>query len=186
VTFSNQERLVVLERGEASFQVAHDASRPFRVRAGNRVVQAVGTVFNVRRDDAGADVQVTVTEGVVKILDRNGAPTDGEVFVRAGQLADIGEAKPRVQRIEPARLDATQAWQRGLLIYQGQTLEDVIADVSRYTPVHFRIEDDSIRQRRVGGVFRAGDVDGLLLALRETFGIEPRRDGDVIVLSARE
>jgi transmembrane sensor len=52
--------------------------------------------------------------------------------------------------------------------------------------VKFSIADDSIRNKRVGGVFRTGDVDGLLLALRESFGIDPRRDGDVIYLSARQ
>jgi transmembrane sensor len=184
VQFSQDQRLVILERGEASFSVAHDVSRPFRVKAGERTVQAVGTVFNVRRDE-GRTVRVTVTEGVVKVIDRPEAKR-GELLVRAGQLAEIGEASANIQRVDSSRLDAAQAWQRGVLIYQGETLEDVIADVSRYTSVRFEIEDDSIRQRRVGGVFRAGDVEGLLLALRETFGIEPRRQGDKIVLSAKE
>jgi transmembrane sensor len=184
VRFSKDERLVILEKGEASFSVAHDTSRPFRVRAGERTVQAVGTVFNVRRED-GANVRVSVTEGVVKVIDRPEAKRE-DLFVRAGQRAEIGEATASIQRVDPSRLDAAQAWQRGVLIYQGETLEDVIADVSRYTSVRFEIEDDAIRQRRVGGVFRTGDVDGLLLALRETFGIEPHRQGDVIVLSAKE
>ncbi len=164
VQFSQEQRLVILERGEASFSVAHDTARPFRVKAGDRIVQAVGTVFNVRRE-TGPNVRVTVTEGVVKVIDRPEAKRE-DVFVRAGQLAEIGAASASIQRVDPSRLDAAQAWQRGVLIYQGETLEDVIADVSRYTAVRFEIEDDSIRQRRVGGVFRTGDVDGLLLALR--------------------
>ena len=184
VAFSKGERLVVLERGEASFSVAHDPSRPFRVRAGERTVQAVGTVFDVRRD-GGQNVRVTVTEGVVKVLDRPESKRE-ELLVRAGELAEIGEATANIRRVDPSRLDAAQAWQRGVLVYQGETLEDVIADVSRYTSVRFEIEDESIRQRRVGGVFRTGDVDGLLRALRESFGIEPQRHGDVIVLSAKE
>jgi len=184
VRFSQDQRLVILEEGEASFSVAHDPSRPFRVRAGERTVQAVGTVFNVRRHE-GRSVRVTVTQGVVKVMDRAQSPRD-ELFVRAGQLAEIGAVSVNIQRVDAARLDAAQAWQRGVLIYQGEALEDVIADVSRYTSVRFRIEDDSIRQRRVGGVFRTGDVEGLLLALRETFGIEPHRQGDLIVLSERQ
>jgi transmembrane sensor len=184
VQFSQDERLVILERGEGSFRVAHDPSRPFRVKAGERTVQAVGTVFNVRRDQ-GQTVRVTVTEGLVKVMDRREARRE-DVLVKAGQLAEIGEASASIQGVERSRLDAAQAWQRGVLIYQGETLEDVIADVSRYTSVRFEIEDDSIRHRRVGGVFRTGDVDGLLLALRETFGIEPRHQGDKIVLSAKE
>jgi transmembrane sensor len=184
VHYSKDQRLVVLEAGEASFSVAHDTSRPFRVRAGERTVQAVGTVFNVRREE-GTNVRVSVTEGVVKVIERPEARRE-DLFVRAGQLAEIGAASASIQKVDPSRLDAAQAWQRGVLIYQGETLEDVIADVSRYTSVRFEIEDDSIRQRRVGGVFRTGDVEGLLLALRETFDIEPRRQGDVIVLSAKE
>ena len=184
VEFSDAERLIILDRGEASFDVAHDATRPFRVKAGDHTVQALGTVFDVRRQE-GSRVRVTVSEGVVKVS--NPADSSHEaVLVRAGQVADLGEVTARVVRVDPSRLDAAQAWQRGVLIYEGQTLEDVVADISRYTPVRFRIEDDSIRQRRVGGVFRAGDVDGLLLALQESFGVEPHRQGDVVVLSEKK
>ena len=180
VQYSAEERRIVLNRGEAIFSVAHDTSRPFRVHAGQRVVQAVGTVFNVKLVSAD-DVRVTVTEGRVKVLDS----TQTGLIVAAGELAVLSDAKPQVRRIETAQIEASQAWQHGMLIYQGETLDTVIADVSRYTNVRFSIADDSIRNKRVGGIFRAGDVDGLLLALRESFGIEPRREGDVIVLTAK-
>jgi len=183
VQYFDAERRITLNRGEAIFSVAHDAARPFRVHAGERVVQAVGTVFNVKLESQD-DVRVTVTEGKVKVVDRPTA-AQRELFVGAGESAMLSEAKPQIRRIETAQIEASQAWQHGVLIYQGETLDTVIADVSRYTNVRFSIADDSIRNKRVGGVFRAGDVDGLLLALRESFGIEPRREGDVIVLTAR-
>jgi transmembrane sensor len=53
----------------------------------------------------------------------------------------------------------------------------MLAEVARYTTARFDIEDDSLRDVRVGGYFRAGDVDGLLLALRENFNIESERVG---------
>lgn len=183
VQYLAAERRITLNRGEAIFSVAHDTARPFRVHAGERVVQAVGTVFNVKLGSKD-DVRVTVTEGKVKVVDRPSA-AQSELFVSAGETAVLGKATPQILRIETAQIEASQAWQHGVLIYQGETLDTVIADVSRYTNVRFSIADDSIRNKRVGGVFRAGDVDGLLLALRESFGIEPRREGDVIVLTAR-
>jgi transmembrane sensor len=183
VQYFDAERRITLNRGEAIFSVAHDTARPFRVHAGERMVQAVGTVFNVKLESKD-DVRVTVTEGKVKVVDRPTA-AQPELFVSAGESAVLSEAKPQIRRIETAQIEASQAWQHGVLIYQGETLDTVIADVSRYTNVRFSIADDSIRNKRVGGVFRAGDVDGLLLALRESFGIEPRREGDVIVLTAR-
>jgi len=76
VNLTARERGVELERGEAFFEVAHDPSRPFVVEAGNKRVIAVGTQFSVRRE--GDDIEVTVTEGTVRMEDRRersgGAP----------------------------------------------------------------------------------------------------------------
>ncbi|HWK54384.1 MAG TPA: FecR domain-containing protein, partial [Hyphomicrobiales bacterium] len=56
------ERLVQMVRGEAHFTVAHDVTRPFGVHAGDHIVQAVGTAFNVRLQAPG-EVEVMVTDG---------------------------------------------------------------------------------------------------------------------------
>jgi transmembrane sensor len=64
IELSPSERRVDLRRGEAFFDVAHDATRPFVVRAGDKRVVAVGTKFSVRRD--GNEMWVVVTEGMVR------------------------------------------------------------------------------------------------------------------------
>jgi transmembrane sensor len=193
VQFSTSRRLVILKKGEAIFRVAQNPSRPFQVQVGPRIVQALGTVFNVMFGETEDDLRVTVSEGAVKVLDpepphpqsgRPAAPAHTDLVVRAGEQAIIGVAGEQIRHMEVAQIEAKDAWQRGLLIYQGDTLDAVIADMSRYTTVRFSISDQSIRSRRVGGVFRAGDVNGLLLALRESFGINARREGNVIVLTA--
>src|SRR5579859_277103 len=50
VHFRGRERRVELVRGEAFFEAAHDASRPFVVEADGARVRALGTKFDVRRD----------------------------------------------------------------------------------------------------------------------------------------
>lgn len=206
VDYAGAERLITITRGEASFNVAHDAARPFRVVAGSTVVQALGTVFNVQLE-ASDRVEVTVSEGRVRITaaERPSRSTltptrerpevtrvevppvrrDIDMTVTAGELAVIGGPEEAVRRIDTLEIEAQLAWQQGMLIFRGSPLESVLADVSRYTTVRFTIADDSIRSTRVGGYFRAGDVDALLVALRESFGIEPRRAGDEIILTAR-
>lgn len=67
VDFSEHERRVKLTRGEVSFDVAKNHSRPFVVRVGGVDVRAVGTAFNVRRRDTAIDV--LVTEGRVRLDD---------------------------------------------------------------------------------------------------------------------
>lgn len=70
ITYSDEERRVLLHNGQASFDVAPDKARPFVVEAGDGVVTAVGTSFDVYR--AGDDVTVTLIEGIVEVRNRDG------------------------------------------------------------------------------------------------------------------
>lgn len=188
VEYAADERRVTLEQGEAIFRVASDPARPFRVHARERIVQAVGTVFNVRLKSQDA-IEVLVTEGRVRVgypvpAIRGSLPSRStDLTLAAGDLAVLRSIDERVSAIQPEDIEANLAWQHGMLIYRGETLEAVLADMSRYTTVTFTIADESLRDRQVGGYFRAGDVDGLLLALHESFGIEQRRDGDTVLLT---
>jgi len=64
VKYTGTARILNVERGEAYFEVKHNAQRPFIVNAGDVRVTAVGTAFNVQRDSD--QVVVTVTEGAVR------------------------------------------------------------------------------------------------------------------------
>jgi transmembrane sensor len=194
VIYSPHERDVYLVRGEANFEVAHDVARPFNVYAGKRVLQAVGTAFNVRLLSAD-DVELTVTEGKVKVLPdgrddsgaaggRSGDISVVETTVTAQETAIVQPEVETVRRLAPAEMDARLAWQRGMLIFTGETLDIVLSEVDRYTNTEFVLEDDALRLVRVGGYFRTGDIDGLLEALRTNFGIASRKEGNRVVLSA--
>jgi transmembrane sensor len=195
VIYSPHVRDVYLVRGEANFDVAHDSARPFNVHAGRRVLQAVGTAFNVRIL-SGDNVELTVTEGKVKVLpdarselqqeaQRSAEIALVETTVAAQETAIVQPDVETVRRLEPAEMDARLAWQRGMLIFQGEPLELVLSEVDRYTNTEFVLADEALRGVRVGGYFRAGDIDGLLIALRENFRIDSRRDAqNRIILTA--
>src|SRR5690606_14138235 len=179
------ERKVHLVRGEALFTVAPDAARPFRVYAGSRIVEAGGTAFTVHRSRYEA-VEVVVTEGKGNVLKlQEGAGGDGAgakreevavaaqpISLKAGDSAAVaaGDEPVETKQIEPEEMRARLAWREGMLLFQGDSLQHVVDEVSRYTLV--RIEaDPSVRDIVVRGYFRAGDVDGLLVAMRENFQI---------------
>ncbi len=63
--YSEKERGLSLERGEAFFRVKKDARRPFVVHALDATITAVGTAFNVRAEEGA--VRVAVTEGAVSV-----------------------------------------------------------------------------------------------------------------------
>jgi transmembrane sensor len=195
VVYSPRSREIYLSYGEASFDVAHEPARPFNVNVGKRVFQAVGTSFNVRVLNP-ENVELTVTEGRVKVLyvppstadtpaKLRDEVTHPETTVGALETALVEPGFQTVRKLETGEADARLAWQRGMLIFEGEPLGEALAEVDRYTTTKFILADEKLRDVRVGGYFRAGDVDGLLVALRENFLIDSRRDAQGrVVLTA--
>jgi transmembrane sensor len=198
VAFAPTARMILLPYGEATFHVTRDGQRPFLVRAGqNRLFQAVGTDFNVRVLSPD-HVELTVTEGDVKVLYRQDslAETPGELRLQDHRTYDdttvsalhtvlVEPGMQFVRKLEATDLHALLAWQQGLILFDDAALSDALAEVDRYTTTQFVLADQRLRNIRIGGQFRTGDVDGLLASLRKDFMIDSRRDAQGrVVLSA--
>lgn len=188
VRYTAKARDVRLLAGEAFFEVAPDTARPFSVYAQDRVVRAVGTAFAVRlQADA---VEVTLTNGVVELakleeptaLDQAGAAPRRRLATlsaaRGTETAVI--AADGVLSREPGADDADRrlAWRRGMLVFAGETLPEVVADVSRYTDVDIEIADPALNDLRLAGNFKAGEVEAMLEALQTGFGVHVERPSD--------
>lgn len=188
VAYTDDQRLLELKRGELHVEVAHEPDRPLRVKAGDNIVEAVGTAFNVYLMDE-KNFDVIVTEGRVKIktLDEQ-AENDDSTQVQElakGEKLSVRASRPApVEPMDKAIIEDRLSWRDGNLVFRGETLRQALAEVSRYTPLTFKIADERIAEVRIAGLYKAGDVDGLLLALRENFRIGHSRSGDgTVVLS---
>lgn len=176
VEYSAEQRSIFLQQGEAFFNVAKSA-RPFVVTAGRGQVAALGTAFAVRLSDNNV-MKVDVTEGSVVVTMASDAsisnpPEDVPPRVlSAGDVALVGESIELVQTVEPAILERQLSWREGMLIFDGDPLESVIAEVGRYTSVEIVIADPSLRNLKIGGYFRTGDTEVLLATLASNFGVE--------------
>lgn len=179
VALGGQTRDLRLLRGEAHFAVAHDASRPFRVSVDGRVVQAVGTAFDVRLH-RGQAVEVIVTEGRVEVLQgETGAIT---AHLDRGQALWISaDGSTQVLALDDATLASRLAWRNGMLVFDGETLQSALDEFARHTPDRFEIADPKLRDLRIGGYFPAGDTDALLEALRSSFGLEVSRAANGVI-----
>ncbi len=181
VEFSKVERHVELLAGEALFNVAKDRARPFIVRAGNTRVRAVGTSFSVRKisDD---NVKVLVREGVVEVTESEGAHVTSVQVSAASQLIaqtrDTGSAVP----VPPAQIDRELAWQQGMISLDGRTLREAAEEFARYSPTRIIIEDPSLANRTVTGLFSANNPIGFAHAVQSSLGITVTIDGDTIRL----
>lgn len=147
-------RRVRLEVGEALFQVAHDASRPFVVEAGQLRVRAIGTAFSVRRREAGTDV--LVTEGVVEAW-VVGHEADRR-RIGAGNRSHIPDALPEIQVAEASsEIDRALAWRTGELVLNGETLGYAAAELNRYNTQKLLIDDPVLAREPLVGYFRTNE-----------------------------
>ena len=184
IDYKDAQRKVILRRGEASFEVAKDPDRPFMVYAGSGVVQAVGTAFNVRFFESRS-VDVIVTEGRISVIRQHEASPDlpalefrqqQPALLDAGQFiqySEAGELELPVP-LEDEEVARRLAWQSGSLIFKGETLEQVIAEISRYTTKQLIIADASLNNLEVGGRYRTDDIDSLLNSLADVMNIDIR------------
>ncbi|MDE0154735.1 MAG: FecR domain-containing protein [Gammaproteobacteria bacterium] len=188
VEYEETVRNVRLLQGEAFFNVAKIPQRPFHVYAGTGRVEAVSTAFIVRLNKHGVDV--VVTEGSVKLAALKKLPGRQAVSkdnhehalgtLDAGQGTTIRalitdeenvsfSTMELVQNLDEAELSRRLSWRHGLLIFTGDPLEDVIDEISRYSPVTIEIIDPTLKAIRIGGQFRVGDVEAMLASLETNF-----------------
>lgn len=199
--FTAAERSVSLTRGEAHFAVAKNPARPFVVHAGALSVRAVGTAFNVLLQSTG--VEVLVTEGRVSLatLTNSAAPATsppasalgadaslveaGQRAVLATPTAALRDAAPAlvVSRVDEGEIARALAWQSSLLRLGGATLAEVAQEFERRTGQRVVLADPALAAMRVGGRFRADDIEGFTHLLATTFEIEVERaaDGTIVL-----
>lgn len=205
VDYSDSSRRLILDKGEGFFDVAKDANRPFTVDVGGQYVSALGTKFSIKRE--AENLTVGVIEGVVAVhdtiqldlglktnvksinenLDKLDLLTDKKnTILRANEMVmfskqDWVENPPTVQRI-----DDLYSWKDGLLRMDEETMENFIGELQRYIEKDISIEDDTIADMRISGVFRLNDQAGIWIGLEQVLPIKVTHIEDRILVSSKQ
>jgi transmembrane sensor len=167
-------RRVRLVRGEAYFDVVHDAERPFVVDAAKEAVRDIGTAFSVRLDgDDG--VMVVVERGVVEVTG-SAAPAT----LRPNQRIRTG--KNRNARVEPANVADDLAWTSGRLVLEDRSLREVVDELNRYYGSNVVLLGSELAGRRVNAVVDLEHIDDWLDALRDSQSVKVTRLPGFVVL----
>ena len=174
--FTDDLRIVRLSEGEAFFDVSHDATRPFYVEVGDKLIRVVGTQFDVRQ--RADSVKVSVVEGVVEVLQEDD-PVRAEKHrrdvskdvLRAGDevTAKIGSVKREFGIVEP---ESAAAWRRGWLAYEDASLGEIVSDTNRYNNQQIVLESPGMEQLRVTAAFGVDNVDQFIIGLEASYNIE--------------
>ena len=207
VRFDGHTRQVRLLQGQALFEVAKDAHRPFVVTAGQRTVTALGTAFDVRY--SAHRFEVTLIEGKVEVAERvpdapraaaaaaegaaaaavavpHPSPLTPHVLTPGQQLiaaADIASAQ-RQPLVRQADLKRTTSWRYGQVIFEDDLLGVAIQEMNRYAKRRIAIADPALAQLRLSGAFETGQTGTFIEALTTYFPISvARQNSEEIVLA---
>ena len=179
VRYAQNRRDIRLLRGQALFRVARDASRPFVVEAADQRIVALGTEFDVRF--RAGEVRVTLLEGRVTVERDVAEQTETQRTTQVRQLEPGQQLVAVADRpFEVLRTDVTQAvsWPTGRVVFNDEPLGQVVEEINRYSTRKVLLEDPTLADLRVSGVFQAGSVGGFVTALDAAFPVASRSDAD--------
>lgn len=176
VRFDKNERRLSLERGQAFFDVAHDAARPFIVDAGRARVRAIGTRFDI--DRAHQDVEVTLAQGRVEVTPVGSG--HGGWTLNAGQRIRIDRDSTAAVPVA-ADLATATAWTTGRIFFHDTPLAQAVAEVNRYSRRKIALGAGAPRDMKINGAFETGDTEGFVAAAAAGLDlvVEHRLDGAI-------
>jgi len=173
VRYDRKRRAIRFDHGEALFEVAHDAGRPFVVTVGGYDVVALGTSFSVRSDEHAS--WVTLVDGSVRI-ERNGRQA---AILRPGERLALDSKRLSVDH---PQLDTLMAWRQGKLILDETLLSDAVLEINRYTARPIRLGDPALGRKRLSGTFRVRGTEDFASSVAVLYGLRLVRTPNALVL----
>ncbi len=166
VSLHNTQRQVRLETGEAWFDIAKAAHRPFWVEAGALRIRAVETAFSVRHMTAGAEV--LVTDGVIDAYSHGRSAGHR---VSAGEKAFVStDGTMAITPLGLEQIERTLAWRNGNIDLSGITLSEAVDEFNRYNARTLVISDPALSRQKLYGVFHANDPEAFARAVQVGLG----------------
>ncbi len=175
---SSNRRFVALEKGEAYFDIVHDAQRPLIVQVGMQRIVDLGTQFSVHRDRSRLEIKLV--EGRAQFETANGTKlavlTPGDVLIKRN--ADLRVTK-KTERV----LSDELSWRRGMLTFLHTPLSEVARELNRYNRDKIVIADASVARLTMNGAIPATSVSAFANTARDVFGLKVETRGHEIVIS---
>lgn len=175
--YATGRRTVRLLRGQAYFEVAPDAARPFTVEAGSTRVTALGTAFDVRLGDAETDVTVTHNAVLIAFESADQAP----LRVKQGEQA-VYQRNTGAREIRPSDGVTALAWRRGQLVVDNAPLSHVVEEMNRNFSGRIVIANGELARRRVSGTLAISDTNAVLVYLEHALRVTTNRIGPLIII----
>lgn len=175
------KRYVSIEKGEAYFDIVHDAKNPFIVDVGGHRITDLGTKFVVR-DEPGR-VEVSLLEGRASIASVRPNTQHHEAVLTPGDVAIATADSISVEQRPKPKLAKELSWRHGLLIFDGAPLSSVAAELNRYSIEKIVVAGDGVGKLTIDASVPTDNIRAFTRVAREVFGLHVQDRGNEIVIS---
>lgn len=175
--FSENKREVYLE-GEAFFDIAPDASKPFIIHANKTQTRVVGTSFGVKALKETDEVVVTVATGIINFSVQG--KTNEYIELKKGEQGVCKLEKKKLEKKEVSDLNFL-AWKTKIFTFKDTPIQEVAKMVGEIylTPITV---DSSITDLKITSTFDQLDLDEIIQIIEITLGINAETKDDGIYL----
>ncbi|WP_017905543.1 FecR family protein [Pseudomonas asplenii] len=183
LTYSNyrDQRRVTLKKGEAFFDVSHDAEHPFVVKAAKGQIRVTGTRFNVWMYED--QVRVTLLQGSVLVSSDSRQPSGYRLDPGMQARYKAGDFEPQISQTYAN--DTSLAWRNGKLILDNLSLADALPLINRYLATPVLLADPATGGIRIGGIYSTAEVKKLVTSLPKVLPVylTQNKDGNPVLNS---
>lgn len=182
VSYFNNRRKVLLENGQAFFEVAKDEHKPFIIDSGKTKIEVVGTKFEVRNLDN--ITTVNVKEGAVKVsFDTSTIRPNKDISIlKQGDkviISDIGV----LQYIGKTPLEEIAPWKHDEIIFSKTTLKEAFKSFSRYQNLEIDFKNKKFEDKLFSGKFNTLEVDRFIFAIQKIYPIKVIKNGNKVEIN---
>lgn len=175
-SFTGNQRRVDIT-GEAYFEVAENAGKPFIVNAdGKGQVEVLGTHFNVNAYADEATINTTLIEGLVRVSAKQATTP---VILHPGEQAELS-GTIRVNR--NVDIDRIMAWKNGLIIFDGASFEEIMRQLERWYDIQVVYENNKVPHVQLAGGMTRGVSLNVLLKQLGDMGVHYRIDDRKLII----
>ena len=158
--FNGKDRIVKIT-GEALFEVAHNAGKPFKVLTEKQTIEDIGTTFNVNAYTDEPDTKTTLVEGKVKV---------NNIFLEPGQQSDGSH-------IRTVNTKRYIAWKSDDFYFENDNIQTVMRELARWYNIEVDYEGDMTLDNFTARISRTKNISNILHILENTKGVHFKIDG---------
>lgn len=177
INFNGSVRKVELT-GEAYFEVAKNANKPFRVVSNKQVVEVLGTHFNISSYIDEASVKTTLLEGSVKVLSIG---SNQSKLLKPGEQSNINYLNNTFS-VQPVNTEEAVAWKNGYFLFVDEDMKSIMSKFARWYNVDVEYLGNVDNLRFGGMVSRSKDLAQALKIIEQTGNVKTKIEGRRVII----